>query len=164
MATSTGTGAGRSATFAAAQPRRLPFAFLAAVRASGLPGAVGAERAATAVFCALQVRLPSAVLARFEAALPEELRDLVGRCAPEHAGPPEGFGREEYLRRVADHLDVRPGEAEEVTRSVFAGIRRLLASPEQPTAIARLLPADLAALWDDEDGPGDAEPAPLHPW
>jgi uncharacterized protein (DUF2267 family) len=131
-------------------PRAVPFAFVSTVRASGLPPGAGAAESAAAVMCALESRLPSAVVARLQAALPEELRELLG-CAPEHGGPPEGFGREEFLRRVAEHLDVGAPEAEDVTRAVFAGVRRLLATRSRAAALARLLPADLAVLWDDED-------------
>jgi uncharacterized protein (DUF2267 family) len=130
---------------------RTPFAFLSAIRASGLPPDVGADRAASAVFCALAVRLPAAVATRFHAALPEELREGFRPCGPEHAGPPEGFGRDEYLRLVGEHLDVGAREAEDVTRSVFAGTRRLLPTRADSLSLAKLLPADLAVLWDDEE-------------
>jgi uncharacterized protein (DUF2267 family) len=130
---------------------RTPFAFLSAIRTSGLPPDVGADRAAAAVFCALAVRLPAVVATRFQAALPEELREGFRPCGPEHAGPPEGFGRDEYLRRVGEHLDVGARDAEDVTRSVFAGTRRLLPTRAGSMALAKLLPADLAVLWDDEE-------------
>jgi uncharacterized protein (DUF2267 family) len=135
---------------------RTPFAFLSAIRASGLPAEVSADRAASAVFCALAVRLPPAVATRFQATLPEELRDGFRPCGPEHAGPPEGFGRDEYLRRVGEHLDVGAREAEDVTRSVFAGTRRLLSTRADSGALAKLLPADLAVLWDDEEALAEA--------
>jgi uncharacterized protein (DUF2267 family) len=135
---------------------RAPFAFLSAIRANGLPAEVGAEQAAAAVFCALEVRLPPAVATRFQVALPDELRELFRRCGPEHGGPPEGFGRDEYLRRLGEHLDVGPQEAEEATRSVFAGIRRMLSTRADAAAVAKLLPADLAVLWDDEDALAEA--------
>jgi len=125
-------------------------------RASGLPEGAGADRSAAAVFCALVVRLPAAVATRFRAGLPEELRDVFRRCGLEHSRAPEGLGREEYLRRVGEHLDVGPREAEDVTRSVFAGIRRMLPTRTGSAALAKLLPADLAVLWDDEEALAEA--------
>lgn len=146
------------------QAAGLPFVFLSAIRSNGLPEGAGAERSAAAVFCALEVRLPSAVAARLKAALPDELRDAIGRCALEHVGPPEGFGREEFLRRVAEHLDVGPQEAEDVTRSVLAGLRRMLPARAQSAAVARLLPADLLALWGDDEALDEGRPGvPLNP-
>lgn len=129
---------------------RAPFSFLSAIRANGLPDGVGADAAATAVFCALELRLPPAVAPRFQAALPEELRELFRRCDP-HPLPPDGFGKDEFMRRVGEHLAVGAPEAEEVTLSVFTAVRQAFPTRADGAALARLLPADLAALWDDED-------------
>lgn len=146
-----GRGGGGLPNWSAPPSARAPFAFLSAIRSSGLPGNVGADRAAMAVFCALEQRLPPAVAARFQAALPEELRDLFRRCDAAHAPPPDGFGKDEFMRRVGDHLAVTAPEAEEVTRSVLAGLREALPSRAAGGAFARLLPADLAVLWEDDD-------------
>lgn len=130
---------------------RPPFAFLSAIRASGLPDGVGADGAATAVFCALEQRLPPALGTRFQAMLPEELRDLFRRCGPTHALPADGFGKDEFMRRVGEHLDIAPADAEEVTRSVFVALQQTLPSRAAGAALARMLPADLTALWDDDE-------------
>jgi len=144
---------------------RAPFSFLSTIRASGLPDGVGADAAATAVFCALEVRLAPAVATRFLAALPEELRELFRRCDPSHPLPAEGFGKDEFMRHVGEHLDVPAPDAEEVTRSVFAGLRGAFPSRAAGVALARLLPTDLAALWDDDEaiaaaGAGASLPVP----
>jgi uncharacterized protein (DUF2267 family) len=144
---------------------RPPFAFLSAVRASGLPDGVGSEGAATAVFCALEQRLPPALGTRFQAMLPEELRELFRRCGPTHALPADGFGKDEFMRRVGEHLAIAPADAEEVTRSVFVALQQTLPSRDAGVALARLLPADLTALWDDDDaiaaaGAGASLPVP----
>lgn len=155
MVTTWRSGVGAVPDWGPPPATRAPFAFLAAIRASGLPDGTGAEAAAIAVFCALDVRLPPAVATRFLAALPEELRDLFRRWDVAYAETSEGFGRDEYVRRLAEHLEVAVSEADDVTRAVFAGIRRMLSSRAQSAALAKLLPADLAVLWDDEEALAD---------
>lgn len=151
MITTQRGGATGLPNWAAPPAVRAPFSFLSSIRASGLPDGVGADAAATAVFCALELRLPPVVATRFQAALPEELRELFRRCDPSHALPAGGYGKDEFMRRVGEHLGVGAPEAEEVTLSVFAAVRQAFPTRSAGAALARLLPADLAALWDDED-------------
>ena len=56
------------------------------------------------------------------------------------------FDYDQFLRRVAAHLDVSAPKAEEITRAVFTAVRQTLPVKEQQD-VAGQLPWDLEQLW-----------------
>jgi uncharacterized protein (DUF2267 family) len=107
------------------------------------PGVRGAD-AAAAVLCVLEQRL-SGGEAR-DLVVPERLRPGVQACARHRGERGEAFDYDEFLRRVAAHLDVSGPEAEEIARTVFAAVRRTL-PVKQRQDVASQLPWDLEQLW-----------------
>lgn len=104
-----------------------------------------AEGAAVAVMSALERRLPADEAKDLEAQLP---RKLVEFLPPPDKRParPHKFGREAFLRTVADDLGRSPEEAERLTRLVFRAIRELISEGEARDVEGNL-PPDLQALW-----------------
>jgi uncharacterized protein (DUF2267 family) len=67
-------------------------------------------------------------------------------CARHRGERGEVFDRAEFLRRVAAHLNVSVPQAEEISRAVFAAVRRRLPSKEVGD-VASQLPRELKELW-----------------
>jgi uncharacterized protein (DUF2267 family) len=80
------------------------------------------------------------------ASLPEGLRARVDVCASHRAKRGEVFDRDEFLRRVATHLNVTVLQAEAIARVVFAAVRRWLPGKEVDD-VASQLPRELEELW-----------------
>jgi uncharacterized protein (DUF2267 family) len=113
-----------------------------------LPAGVEPADAAVAVICTLTARLGADHTrdAYALAALPGSLRELLRSC-DRHAGePPAVFGRGEFLRRIAAHVDVEQALAEPIALAVFGALHRLLPMHEVEDAAA-VLPPELAQLW-----------------
>jgi uncharacterized protein (DUF2267 family) len=70
----------------------------------------------------------------------------VQACARHRGARGEAFDYDEFLRHVGAHLDVSGPEAEDITRTVFAAVRRRLPAKEQQD-VASQLPWDLEQLW-----------------
>ena len=83
--------------------------------------------------------------------LPEGLRPHVHACARHRGERGQAFDYDEFLRRVAAHLDVNGPEAEEIARTVFAAVRRTLPVKERED-VASQLPRDLEQLWRSTPG------------
>jgi uncharacterized protein (DUF2267 family) len=117
-------------------------------RSGVLPPNVTPGDATAAVMCVLSQRLPGGQAGDLRQAMPGPLRDLFQFCPRHRQEPPEKFDRQEFLRRVADHLGVTPDEAELIARTVFAALQEAVPSvrPEVDDVESQL-PDDLKYLW-----------------
>jgi uncharacterized protein (DUF2267 family) len=115
-------------------------------RQGGLPPGVRGTDAAAAVLCVLAQRLSGGEARDLVVTLPEGLRPRVQACARHRGERGEAFDYDEFLRRVAAHLDVSGPQAEDIARTVFAAVRRTLPVKEQQD-VASQLPWDLEQLW-----------------
>ncbi|WP_224244967.1 DUF2267 domain-containing protein [Hyalangium gracile] len=123
-------------------------AFIRQLGELGPMDAETAECAAVSVLSALERRI-----------LPREARDLeaqLPRLLVEFLPPPEQrparphrFGREEFLRTVAEDLRKPVEEVEPLVRAVFQAFRELISEGEAED-VASNLPPDLRALWRPE--------------
>jgi uncharacterized protein (DUF2267 family) len=75
----------------------------------------------------------------------------VHACARHRGERGEAFDYDEFLGRVAAHLDVSWPAAEEIARTVFAAVRRMLPVKERQD-VASQLPQDLEQLWRSTSG------------
>jgi osmotically-inducible protein OsmY len=115
-------------------------------RTGALPVGVGAAEAAAAVLCALSMRISADEACELMRFLPADVSRLVRPCA-RHRGAVAGvFDRNEFLRRVGEHLVVSTPEAERITRAVFDAVRMWLPARDV-REVAVQLPNDLRDLW-----------------
>jgi uncharacterized protein (DUF2267 family) len=121
--------------------------FFRAIQESGsLPLGIGVDEATSTVLCTLLSRLDLEPARQVLDALPPEVVDRVGRC-PIHGGTVgESFAAEEFLRRVAQHLQIGEEVAAPVTAAVLHALRAQL-PPHPNAAVERQLPRDLQNLW-----------------
>jgi uncharacterized protein (DUF2267 family) len=121
--------------------------FFRAIAESGaLPPGIGIDEATSTVLCTLLARLDLEPARQVLDALPPEVIARVGRC-PIHGGAiGETFAAEEFLRRVAQHLQIGEETAEPMTAAVLRALRAQL-PPHPNTAVERHLPRDLQELW-----------------
>jgi uncharacterized protein (DUF2267 family) len=122
-----------------------------------LPENVSAAAAATAVTCTLTARLTGGEAGHALQALPLPVHELLRRCDRHESASAEPFGREDFLRRVAEHLGVREADAERVVLAVFSALRVRLPVQEVEN-VASQLPKGLERLW-RQAVPGLAAPA-----
>jgi osmotically-inducible protein OsmY/uncharacterized protein (DUF2267 family) len=115
-------------------------------RSGALPAGVGAAEAAAAALCVLALRINADEARELMKFLPADVSRLVRPCARHRAAPIEVFDRDEFLRRVADHLVVSPQESERITRAVFEAVRMWL-PVRDVREVAVQLPDDLRDLW-----------------
>jgi uncharacterized protein (DUF2267 family) len=78
--------------------------------------------------------------------LPARLQTLLTRCPRHRQENPEAFDREEFLHHVARHLDIGFAASIDISRAVFAAVRRLLPD-EEIFDVESQLPRDLVELW-----------------
>lgn len=105
-----------------------------------------AERAVVSVLCTLEQRLMSTEASDMEAQLPARLREVLRECRVT-GSKPRKFGRDEFLRIVAQDLELAgEQDAESVTRVVFELVRQHLSEGEA-SDVEGQLPADLRSLW-----------------
>lgn len=104
-----------------------------------------AECAAISVLSALERRILPTEARDLEAQLP---RKLVEFLPPPDKRParPHRFGREEFLRTVAEDLGKTPQEVEPIVRVVLRAVREQISEGEAED-VASNLPEDLQALW-----------------
>ncbi|MFG3074205.1 DUF2267 domain-containing protein [Streptomyces sp. NPDC048225] len=111
-----------------------------------------AEQVSTAVLWVIASRVPPEEAAALAADLPAPLDDAL---RPER-GRPESFGREEFLRRVAQQTGVRPRTAEWDAGAVLSVLAEAVPRERVDRLLAGL-PADCADLF------GDPPPRPDRP-
>ncbi|MDI1431469.1 DUF2267 domain-containing protein [Polyangium sorediatum] len=112
----------------------------------GLPQKVRTPEAAAAVLCVLSRRLSKGQAQDFARSLPEALQTLVHPCAAHRGLASDVFDRGEFLRLLAEHLKIEPGEAERVARAVLQGVHALLPQVEIEHLRSQL-PSELWELW-----------------
>ena len=112
----------------------------------GLPPGMRGTDAAAAVLCFLAQRLSGGEARDLVVTLPEGIRARVQAYARHRGERGEAFDYDQFLRRVAAHLDVSAPKAEEITRAVFTAVRQTLPVKEQQD-VAGQLPWDLEQLW-----------------
>ena len=115
-------------------------------QSGALPLGVGAAEAATAALCALSLRISADEARELMKFLPADVSRLVLPCARHRGAPAEVFDRDEFLRRVGDHLVVSEQESERITRAVFEAVRMWLPARDV-REVAVQLPEDLRDLW-----------------
>lgn len=115
-------------------------------RSGALPSGVGAAEAAAATLCALSLRLSADEARELIRLLPANVSSFVRPCARHRRAPPDVFDRNEFLRRVGEHLVVGEQESERITRAVFDAVRMWLPGRDV-REVATELPDDLRDLW-----------------
>ena len=131
------------------EDRSLAERVFARIERSGvLPPSVTPATAVEAVLCVLTQRVSGGEAGDLRQSVPGPVRDLLQRCPRHRRDPPETFDRQEFLRRIAEHLEIDPAQAEAVARAVFAAIQEEVPSvrPEVDD-IESQLPKDLKELW-----------------
>lgn len=112
----------------------------------GLPQKVRTPEAAAAVLCVLSRRLSKGEAHDLASRLPEALQTLVQPCATHRGLESDVFDREEFLRLLADHMQIDVGEAELVARAVLQGVRAVLPQVEIEHVRSQL-PSEIWELW-----------------
>jgi uncharacterized protein (DUF2267 family) len=112
-------------------------------RQHALPEDVAAEEAIAAVLCVLRQRWGAAESLD---SVPGALRWLLKTCVLHPDEPAAVFGLDEFLRRVAEHLDVTAHGARKISRVVCLSLRGSM-SESEVAQVDRHLPAELRVLW-----------------
>jgi uncharacterized protein (DUF2267 family) len=116
-----------------------------------LPEDVDPREAISAVLCVLTLRLGKRQAEGAFKALPRPLRSMVDFCILHRGERARVFALDEFLRQVADHLDVTPHTARRVIRTVLTALRADL-PPEEIEQVAQQLPSDIRSLWLPDPG------------
>jgi uncharacterized protein (DUF2267 family) len=111
-----------------------------------LPAGITAEDAVKAVMCTVTQHLFGADAQHVLDGLPRDIRPTLERCERHHDVKPTRFDRDELVSRVADHLGISRGDAEDITSAVLLAISARVPRDEL-VAVANLLPLDLRDLW-----------------
>jgi uncharacterized protein (DUF2267 family) len=111
-----------------------------------MPPGVTAEDALRAVMCTFFQHASSGDARDVFDALPKRDRALVGICAAHKGRNRERFGRDELAQRVAEHLHVSRGDAEDLASAVLTAVSARLPGGRLASVAARL-PHDLQSLW-----------------
>jgi uncharacterized protein (DUF2267 family) len=111
-----------------------------------VPPGVTPEDAVKAVMCTLTQHIFGADAQHVLDGLPREIRPILERCERHRDVKPTRFDRDELVRRVADHLGISRGDAEDITSAVLLAISARVPRDEL-AALANLLPLDLRDLW-----------------
>ncbi|MCI0570746.1 MAG: DUF2267 domain-containing protein [Myxococcaceae bacterium] len=105
-----------------------------------------AERAAVTVMCTLEQRLSAGEAKDLESQLPMRLKEMLVRCPRHEGNATDKFSASEFVRRVAEDLEVDEGKAESAIRAVFGTLRTFVSDGEIADVEAQL-PSDMRALW-----------------
>jgi uncharacterized protein (DUF2267 family) len=120
--------------------------FFARLEGSGtVPARVSPADAASSVLCALSLRLSAEDAQRLVQAMPTSLRALVTPCVRHREEPAQPFGVDEFLARVAEHLETTSPDARRLAVVVLGAMRDELPRPEAE-AFARRLPREFQEL------------------
>ena len=115
-------------------------------RSGALPEGVSPIEAVAATLCVLSLRVTADEARELMRFLPADVSSLVRPCARHRAAATEVFDRDEFLRRVGEHLVVSGPESERITRAVLRAVRMWLPTRDV-REIAVQLPEDLRDLW-----------------
>jgi len=121
--------------------------FFRAIAESGaLPPGIDVGEATSAVSCALLARLDLEQARLVLDALPPEVVTAIGRC-PIHGGAAgEAFDATDFVRRIAEHLEVAPAAIEPMASAVLRALRAQL-PPHANRVVEGQLPHALLRLW-----------------
>ena len=111
-----------------------------------LPEPITPERALQAVMCVFSQHVSGGEARDLWKTLPEPLRPLLDRCMLHRDGAASRFDRKELLARIAQHLNVMPGTAEQITSAVLVAVSSRLPAKEVAD-VASQLPHGLRELW-----------------
>jgi uncharacterized protein (DUF2267 family) len=111
-----------------------------------LPPTITPQDAIQATMCSLSQHVSGAEVRHVFLSLPPSIQPILGRCRAHREEPTSRFGRDELLRRIAEHLDVSLDEAERTTEAVLRAMSARLPAKEVP-AVAAQLPLELRSLW-----------------
>ena len=114
-------------------------------RSGALPVGVSAAEAAVETLCVLSLRVSADEAREVMRFLPADVSRLVRPCARHRGASAELFDRDEFLRRVGDHLVVSKQESERNTRAVFEAVRMWLPARDVRDVSVQL-PEDLRDL------------------
>ena len=111
-----------------------------------LPRGMSGQEAYCAAMCTLCRRLSRAEARDVYLALPRPLQRLIEDCALVNRGEQsEILDREQFVRRVAERLQVDRDHAEAITRTVFAAVETVLPTKEIHD-VASQLPRELKTI------------------
>lgn len=125
-----------------------------------LPSNVTPADAMTAVICTLMQHAMGPEAHYVIDALPRTIRPALERCADHRDLRAERFDRAEMIRRVAEHLAVSLGDAEDITAAVLLSIGLRLRPAEVPE-VARHMPIELRDLWAVRRAAAPVDPHPV---
>jgi uncharacterized protein (DUF2267 family) len=125
-----------------------------------LPPNVTPADALSAILCTLMQHVSGAETRHLLEALPATSRPALERCPRHRHLEPSRFGREAMLQRVAEHLDVSRGDAEDITAAVMMAIG-LRVRPEAVHDLTERLPYELRDLWVVRRVASPVEPHPV---
>jgi uncharacterized protein (DUF2267 family) len=109
------------------------------------PSQVSPADAAAAVLCVLTERLSVQEARKIFKFMPKSLLMMFAPCAL-HEERQAPFDRDEFFRRLCDHLQIDAEQADGTVLAVFAALQSQLPDREIQ-AIANQLPSDLEVLW-----------------
>ncbi|MGA9525252.1 MAG: DUF2267 domain-containing protein [Myxococcaceae bacterium] len=121
-----------------------------------------AESAAIGVLCVLDQRLSGGAGRDLAAALPAPIFSLVDRCHWDPNANAEAFDLDEFLSRVADHLDTERAEAVRLTRAVFAATRNHIPFAKRDHIESQLPSGGLKELWSTPESAEVPEARTVH--
>lgn len=115
-------------------------------RTGELPRGIDGAAAFMAVMCIFSQRLSGGEARHVLLGLPSTLRPLVTSCMIHRDEPATPFDRSELFRRVSEHLGTNADVATDITRAVFAAVKRCLPIKDIEDAGSQL-PPDLRDVW-----------------
>lgn len=125
-----------------------------------MPADVTPEDAVRAVMCTISQHVSANDAEEIFAALPADAQALVGLCQVHLHAKPTRFGRDELVERVADHLRISRGDAEDITSAVIMALSARLSGGRAENVASRL-PPDLRSLWVPRRVALPTEPHPI---
>jgi uncharacterized protein (DUF2267 family) len=125
-----------------------------------LPADVTPANALSSVICTLMQHALGPEAHYVVDALPRTIRPVLERCARHRDAVPERFGRDEMIRRVAEHLSVSLGDAEDIAAAVLVSIGLRL-RPDEVHDVASHLPIELRDLWAARRAAAPVDPHPV---
>ena len=125
-----------------------------------LPSNVIADDALEAVLCTISQHGSGGDARHVVDAMPKDLRPRLARCSSHENKAVSRFDRNELLRRIGEHLQVSPGDAEDIASAVLMAIGSHL-DPKDVHRIADQLPLELRELWAVRRAAPPVEPHPI---
>jgi uncharacterized protein (DUF2267 family) len=119
--------------------------FLQQIKES-IPESINSLEAATAVLCTLSQRVSSGQIANIFDSAPPNIRAIINRCEIHEHGVARNFNRNEFIKRISDHLKVDRTIAETVTRAVLTSLEDYV-SHEALRGAKTQLSRDYTDLW-----------------